>query len=110
MRKDKIIISAAAASSAAILIVALIVLTSGHGGLLPAHPTKCYDTVNTQISCVNTNHEESIPVGREWDIYSRFTGIGTEVDCTTDMFFGLMWIKSPDSARRTWHEAQQYIT
>ena len=64
----------------------------------------CYNSSGKVISCVGTGQDGETRTGTAWPI-PRFTASG---DCLTDNLTGLMWMKNPDSIRRTWQQALEY--
>ena len=80
---------------------------AGEGGIveLPrTGQTTCYDVNGSVISCAGTGQDGEIQAGVHWPS-PRFTVSG---DCLTDNLTGLMWVKAPDSTRRTWDIALTY--
>ncbi|MBI5101077.1 MAG: DUF1566 domain-containing protein [Nitrospirae bacterium] len=70
--------------------------------------TSCYDSSGGDIPCGNTGQDGEWRVGVSV-IGERFTsGVGAQADCVTDNLTGLMWVKTPDSAKRSYKEAIDY--
>jgi hypothetical protein len=67
--------------------------------------TQCYDTAGALLlNCAGTWQDGDYQAGVAWPA-QRFTVSG---ECVTDNLTGLMWVKTPESASRTWQDALTY--
>lgn len=67
--------------------------------------TSCYDDEGLPILCTGTGQDGELRPGAAWPL-PRFTpGEGGEIDTLRDELTGLMWVRAPSHAVRTWQEA-----
>jgi hypothetical protein len=87
-----------------LLIISLTVTAAtGAGGTVSLPKTG-------QTTSYATGDDGDLQKGVSWP-NPRFTvGTGAEADCVTDNLTGLMWVKSPDSTKRTWQQALDYAS
>jgi hypothetical protein len=87
-----------------LLIISLTVTAATGGGGTVSLPK------TGQTTSYATGDDGALQNGVAWP-NPRFTvGTGAEADCVTDNLTGLMWVKSPDSTRRTWQQALDYAS
>ena len=68
--------------------------------------TTCYDSSGNVIACAGTGQDGEIQAGVAWP-NPRFT-VSADDYCVTDNLTGMMWVRSPDSATRTWQQSLDY--
>ena len=65
-------------------------------------------TGQTKSYGTNANDDGKLQRGVSWPSPRFAVGTGDEAGCITDNLTGLMWVKSPDSTKRTWADAVSY--
>lgn len=61
----------------------------------------CYEPSGGPVGCPGTGQDGDLKAGAPWP-NPRFMASG---DCVTDRLTGLMWVKAPDSTKRSWGNA-----